>query len=192
MSKAFALRPDEAVCLTNLVRLMGELGREQEAIAICRKAIDLNPTYAVAFSELARLFQSIGEVDAAHSASVRALALDPGLPEAHHTLGNILADRGRLDEAIRSYRAALDIEPDDAIIRSTLVFKMQFASGYGAAAILEENRRWAELHEAPLVASIRSHPNDRSKDRPLRVGYVSPYFRRHSAALFLLPALLAS
>lgn len=187
--KAFMLQPGLAGALTNFVRLLAELGRRQEAIATCQSAMEDDPARADAFSELARLRQEAGEVDAAHAACIKALALDPGLAQAHHYLGNVLRDQGRLDEAIRSYRAALDLTPDDEIIRSALAFTVQFASNYDAAAILRENRRWAELHETPLQSSIAVHTNDRRKDRPLRVGYVAPYFHRHVAAQFLLPVL---
>ena len=39
----------------------------------------------------------------------------------------------------------------------------------------------------PLAAEIRSHTNDRSPDRRLRIGYVSPDFRWHPVARFILP-----
>jgi protein O-GlcNAc transferase len=50
-------------------------------------------------------------------------------------------------------------------------------------------RLWAERHETPLLSRSAGHANDRRRDRPLRIGYVSPYFRLHSAAFFLLPVL---
>jgi protein O-GlcNAc transferase len=189
MTRALKLQPDSESMLSSLVRLLRDLGRAHEAIAICRRLVDAVPTRADAFSTLAGLLQEVGEVDAAHAACVKALALNPDLAEAHNNLGNVLRDQGRLDEAIESYRRALELKPGAANFRSNLVFSVQFASGRGPDAILEEARRWAELHETPLLASVTRHVNDRSADRPLRVGYVSPYFRLHSAAFFLLPVL---
>src|SRR5690606_36677451 len=52
-----------------------------------------------------------------------------------------------------------------------------------------EHRSWAERHVAPLAAARRPHSNDRRRDRRLRIGYVSPDFREHSVARFLLPLL---
>src|SRR5690606_10711990 len=51
------------------------------------------------------------------------------------------------------------------------------------------HREWAERHVAPLASERRSHPNDRGRDRRLRIGYVSPDFREHSVARFMLPLI---
>jgi predicted O-linked N-acetylglucosamine transferase (SPINDLY family) len=53
------------------------------------------------------------------------------------------------------------------------------------SAIAEEHRRWNHLHARPLGQFIQSHANDRSPERRLRIGYVSPDFREHSVAFFL-------
>jgi predicted O-linked N-acetylglucosamine transferase (SPINDLY family) len=41
----------------------------------------------------------------------------------------------------------------------------------------------------PLAGSIQPHQNDRSRDRRLRIGYVSPDFTSHPAGRFVLPVL---
>ena len=55
----------------------------------------------------------------------------------------------------------------------------------------EEFRRWNQQHAAPLAKFIQPHRNDRSPDRRLRIGYVSPDFRNHCQALFTMPLLSA-
>jgi predicted O-linked N-acetylglucosamine transferase (SPINDLY family) len=68
---------------------------------------------------------------------------------------------------------------------------MNFHPGYDAETIAEEHRRWNHQHVEPLRKFIQAHSNDRSPDRRLRIGYISPDFRNHPVGRFLLP-LLAS
>ena len=187
--QAVTLRPDSPDMMGPYFGLMRDLGRAQAAIALCTRLIERAPTNPAARQELAELLYTVGQLDDAYAAATQAFALDPDRAETLNTLGNILRDQGRLDDALGLYRRALDIKPDAIGIRSNLVFSSQFASGIDSPALLAEARRWAEYHEAPLAADIVAHANPRKACRVLRVGYVSSYFRLHSAAFFLLPVL---
>jgi predicted O-linked N-acetylglucosamine transferase (SPINDLY family) len=189
LKKAVSLRPDFVEGFTNLIRVLRELGRAHEAAAICNQIIRVMPNYAEAYCELAGLLQELGQVGEARAMCARALSLRGDFPEALNNMGNILRDQGNLEGAIQSYRKALELKPEAIGIRGNLAFTLQFASGYDSAAILAENRRWAELHEKPLATEIRPHSNDRTPDRILKIGYVSSYFRLHCAAFFLMPVL---
>ena len=57
-----------------------------------------------------------------------------------------------------------------------------------AAALLEAHRDWVGRH-AWSVSWLGVHANDRSAERRLKVGYVSPDFRSHSVAHVLEPLL---
>ena len=49
--------------------------------------------------------------------------------------------------------------------------------------------RWAEAHERPLRDQIVPHTNERSPDRRLRIGYVSPDFWQHPVGYFIEPVI---
>jgi predicted O-linked N-acetylglucosamine transferase (SPINDLY family) len=66
---------------------------------------------------------------------------------------------------------------------------VQFHPDYDAARILAEHRQWAGKFAAPLAQEIARHQNDRTPDRRLRIGYVSPDLRLHPVGRFLLPLL---
>src|SRR5262249_6561269 len=59
----------------------------------------------------------------------------------------------------------------------------------GPKDILQEHKHWAQCHETPLLATARPLTNDLNPDRPLRVAYVSPDFRRHPVANTVEPVL---
>src|SRR5207237_467647 len=48
---------------------------------------------------------------------------------------------------------------------------------------------WKRRHADPLRALVRPWANERSPDRRLRIGYVSPHFHDHCVSLFTLPLL---
>src|SRR5206468_12265810 len=66
---------------------------------------------------------------------------------------------------------------------------LQFDADSTPAQVLEEHRNWAKRFAEPLAKEIKPHPNDRSPEGRLRVGYVSPNLRRHVVGLFMEPIL---
>jgi len=119
----------------------------------------------------------------------QALATEPGRKDIHRNLANVLARCGRVDEATQMFKEAVSLEPDDPALRSLYLLQLQYAAGYDARTLLEEAREWDIFHGRPLALAVEPHENDRSPDRRLRIGYVSPSFNVHVHAFFLLPLL---
>jgi predicted O-linked N-acetylglucosamine transferase (SPINDLY family) len=99
--------------------------------------------------------------------------------------------QGRIEEAIAAYRRALEIRPGDQWAHSNMLIAMNSRppSEHGGG-LLAEHVEWARRHAAGLYpAGTARFGNDSSQGRRLRVGYVSPDFRRHSVAYFVQPIL---
>jgi predicted O-linked N-acetylglucosamine transferase (SPINDLY family) len=186
---AVRLRPELAELHQNLASVLLDQMRAAEALESCQRAIQLEPDYAEAHNTLGRAFWHLRCLDEAEASHAHALRLKPDYAEAYLDLGNVLKDQGRLDDTIAAYRTAHQLKPDITYIHSNLVYALSFHPDYDGEAILAECRRWSERHAEPLAASIRPHPNDRSPERRLRIGYVSPDFRSHPVGRFLLPLL---
>jgi protein O-GlcNAc transferase len=188
--RALRLRPDYVEAHNNLGNALAGLGRLDQAVASFRRAIELRPDYVEAHGNLGDALRNSGKLTAAAAAYRAALARDADYAEAHHGLGNALVDQCRLDEAIACYRGALARKPDSAAFHSSLLFALNYHDGPSPEALHAQARRWNEQHAGhpPPEASF---PNDRTADRRLRIGYVSPDLRRHSVAHFLEPLLRA-
>jgi predicted O-linked N-acetylglucosamine transferase (SPINDLY family) len=167
------------------------MGRIDQAIDAYDRAITLRPDYAPAHCNLGRAMQESDRLDEAIAAYERALALKPDLVEAWNNLGSILAICGCVDESLACYRRAVALQPGFASAASNLLYTLHFHPGYDAPAILAEHRHWAARFAEPLARRLPPHTNDRTPDRRLKIGYVSPDFNTHVQALFV-PHLLGA
>jgi predicted O-linked N-acetylglucosamine transferase (SPINDLY family) len=136
--------------------------------------------------QTARLAQSQTRFDEAEAAFRQALAVDDSDPDAWIDLGNVLKSMARLDEAVECFNRALAIDPDRARAQDDYLSTLYVHPGYDGGAILQEHRKWGQ-RQAKLYQRIATHANDRSPDRRIRVGYVSPHFCGHANAFYLLP-----
>lgn len=183
---ALALNPDHADAYNNLGNVYRETKEYEAAATAFEAAIRLRPTFVAAYNNYAALLRALGRMDEAAKHLHKALELDSKSSVTHNNLGNILKDSGRLEEGIGHYRRAVECDPGNTEAHSNLVYAMLFLSE-DADPVIRESERWSAFHETPLLAAHRPHANDVTPDRRLRIGYVSPDFRDHCQALFILP-----
>jgi predicted O-linked N-acetylglucosamine transferase (SPINDLY family) len=185
--RAIALQPDMAGAHANLGNAFKSQGRLDEAIAAYNHATALRPEVAEIHSNLGLALWQGGRLDEAVVALNRALALRPELAEAYGNLGNVYRDQGRHDEALACFRKAVELDPECALTASSLLVTLHYHPDHDAEALLSEHRAWARRFAVPLAAQIRPHDNDRTPDRRLKVGFLSPDLRAHPVGRSLLP-----
>ena len=188
--EALAIQPDYAEAHINLGIALKELGRLDEAVASYHKALTIKPDYAEAHINLGNALRDLGKLEEAVASYHKALVIKPDYAEAHVNLGNALRDLGKLYEAVANYRKALAIKPDYAEAHSNLLFALNYGTEVTEVDFIEESRDWNRRH-ASVLAETLDHANDRSPDRRLRIGYVSPDMCRHSVSYFFEPLLAA-
>jgi predicted O-linked N-acetylglucosamine transferase (SPINDLY family) len=187
VQRAVALRPDAAVCRNNLGQVLQRLERDDEAARCYEAAIQLDPGYAEAHNNLGIVRARQDRLTDAEALYRKAIELDPEYAEPHTNRANLLKDQGELDAAIGCYRRAVELRPDLSELHSNLLLTLHYHPDYSPADLAREHRSWAERHVAPLAAVRRPHANHPDPDRRLRIGYVSPDFREHPVARFVLP-----
>jgi choline-sulfatase len=117
-----AERLDPAVAQVQFLEgtLLGQMGRNDQAVAALERTLALAPRYAAARFKLAIALVRLGRTDQATNTLKELLSQEPGDFRAWHNLAAIAYSRGDLDEAERLERRALAIAPDYAEAWNTL------------------------------------------------------------------------
>ena len=144
-----------------------------------------SPARLVSYLNLSHSLFQQGRYEAAVEAAQRASELGPEHAESYHNLGQLYVEQGRVGEGIETFREGLRHPPDSLMVRQGMLMAMHYLTGTRAEELFREHLKCAEIHAKPRAALIRPHRNDRSSERRLRIGYVSPDFRRHSVPRFI-------
>jgi predicted O-linked N-acetylglucosamine transferase (SPINDLY family) len=182
--------PRQAATLNNLGSAMKDAGQLPSALRCFHEALLLEPARAETHNHLGVVLKMIDLLDDALLFFQRALQIQPDYPEALNNLGLLFKDMARLDEAIACFERALATKPPRADVHSNLLYTLLFHPTRNVQ-LVHELQRWNSLHARFLQATAGAHHTDKTSGRRLKIGYVSPDFRHHCAASFLLP-LLAS
>lgn len=187
---ALRLQPDYALAHLNLGNVRQGQGRLDEAIASFRNGLARAPRHAALWNNLGDALRMKGDLAGAAEACRTAAECDPRDPRILNNLALVLMNEGHAHESIDVLQRSLALDPAQPEVRSNLIFIAHRVSDSGAL-IHEQLTQWQQLHAAPLRKTWPAHANDRSPDRPLRIGYVSPDFRDHAVGRTLLPVFLA-
>ena len=187
--QALALKPDDAQVHNNLGIVLKDLGRFDDAMASYRRALALKTDYAEAHYNLGIVLTDLGRLDDALASYRRALAFDPDNADVLHNLGLALQDQGRLEEALALLRHALKLKPGHLAAQASLLFCTNYHPDLSAQEVFKEYQDYDTRTGVPLRSAWLPHNNDKNPTRRLKVGYVSPDFREHSARNFLEPLL---
>ena len=184
LRRAAALAPQSANIQATLADVLAQTGDLAGALEAYRQATLVEPGFADAWAKLAWLLKGVGRYDEAEDACRSGLASSARHGMLHHVLAGTLFEQGRTGEALIEIRAALAIDPGAAAVGSELLRMLNYAEGQDPAAIFREHVVWDERHARALGEGAPAHGNVRDAQRLLRVGFTSPWFRKHAMTFF--------
>ena len=187
--KALKCNPNHEVVYYNLAIIYKQRWQLEDAIACYQKVLQLNPANADAYANLGTVLQKQGKIEGAIAFYQKAIELNPTNADAYANLGTVLQEQGQLQDAEIYYRRALQIRPSHSIAYSNLLLSMSYNSYHDAHKIFAEHVRFAKQIAEPLYPNNPAYLNERIPSRRLKIGYVSPDFRKHSVAYFIEPVL---
>lgn len=186
---AMLLEPESPEPYINMVSAMISMGDYAGAVEHGQIAVQLNPSNSLAHDNLGAALLYSNQTQQAIEAFEQALLVEPRMTSAIGNLGSAYLSRGNLDLAISHSRRALSHDPMHVGATSNLLFALNYHPELTAETIYEDYKKFNETIGVPLQKMWRPHVNAAAGHRKLRVGYVSPDFRRHSVMQFMEPIL---
>jgi tetratricopeptide (TPR) repeat protein len=121
LSEGIAAHPHSATLANNYAAVLERRGQYDEARTIAERAMLDDATLPQLQKNLGDLYYRLGRYDDALEAYLRATKANPDLgDDVYLKLGNIRLRRRERDEAIRCWERALELDPDNAIVRTNL------------------------------------------------------------------------
>jgi predicted O-linked N-acetylglucosamine transferase (SPINDLY family) len=172
-----------------LATVSHRMGQWHEAVGHGQQAVAIDSRNVAALNNLGTILAEGGRHDDAIVCFERAIEIDLASAAALGNLAGSLQALGRSGEAIDHHRRAVAADPGKSDLHSSLLYALNYHPDSDADLLFEEHRAWGVRHADPLTAASVPRVVDRSPERRLRVGYVSPHFKSHAVNFFVEPIL---
>jgi predicted O-linked N-acetylglucosamine transferase (SPINDLY family) len=189
--KAIAIRPNYAEAHSNLGTILQELGQLDRAEASYKKAIEIKSNYAEAHSNLGAMQRLKGQyVDALTSIS-SSLAINNKNARTLQEYSTLQAQMSNFHDVCKYSNEALKLvslnikNQQASKLWESRLYTWIYHPDLSAQEICAEYVKWGNQFIQNVQEQFSSR--DRTPNRKLRIGYVSPDFRGHSCRFYFEP-----
>ena len=187
---ALRLNPRHALATQNLAIVFAQSNMINEGLLTIERAQMFDGVHGVIQVNKAFMCLEADRIDDALAAAEKAMAMCPDVPSspaADHgfvmsrfAMAMTAATAGMPEKSLAAYAEMLTKDPKHAMAGPNACF-VQTLTPSTPADLLVQRQKWYAVNK--YTGHRRSHPNDRSPDRVLKVGYVSGDFKTHSASM---------
>ena len=96
---------------------------------------------------------------------------------------------GNYNKSIHHRKLAVKLDPNSYSYLESLLFDLNYSSDMTAEEIFEYYEQFDKKFGLPLKDKWNTFAQPKVQKNKLKIGYVSPDFKRHSVQSFLLPTL---
>jgi predicted O-linked N-acetylglucosamine transferase (SPINDLY family) len=189
--RAIDLNPSIVQLHLNMAFTHLELRQFTEALHAAQKAVELDPQSVDGWFAMGNAHCFLHQTGASMAAFERVLALNPQYPEALINLGNAYSDQGRISEALDCYRRANEVDSTCLPAVENILSTLHYSPECGLAEIYRAHVAWDEKFARQFREQWQPFDNDRSPERPLRIGLYSNNLGNHPVGYFVRAAFEA-
>lgn len=190
LDMALYLAPNDPELHYRIALLKSHQGEFIEAFALLEKSIQLSPEFMAPRIDYVAALTHLGRFDEAIAQSNWLLERVPDSAAALCNLGNVHKALGNVNEAVSCFKRCVLLDPGFLPARTNLLLALNYAQGFSPEEIFAEHIEFERAHVQGAFCPHHAHPNSTSLPRRLKVGYVSPDFRKHAVAYFIEPLLM--
>ena len=188
--KAIILNPKYYEAFNNLGAVLGKNEQFEEAEKSIAKAISINPHFPEAFNTQATFLIKSENFEKALVKIKRAIELKPDFSAAYRNLALIYDEFGNHNLSSKYLEIAKDLDPNlFSKDPDYILYNSNYSPKMSAEKIFEFYKEYYQKFELPLQKEWKPFPHIQKAKKKLKIGYVSPDFKKHSAQNFLLPIL---
>jgi len=119
----------------------------------------------------------------------KALEIRPAFSAAQRTLFSALIKKGKIKESLALSQNILKQFPNEIDHHVRYLFNLNYDENISPEKIMHEHLRWGEAISNAAKNNKKKIFSNNSNAQKIRIGYVSPDFRKHSVAFFFAPLL---
>jgi FkbM family methyltransferase len=187
--QATHIKPDFIEAYNNMGIALKDLKRYEDSLISLQKALAINPFFIDAHINSGNTLSEQCRFTEALSCYHKAFEINPKSIEALTNIAYIFSIQGKMKESLSYYQKALEMDPDHATAHSNFLFSLHYQDLIDFRELSEQHKSWGKQVARTLTRNTSPHANDMTPGRRLRIGYVSPDFRKHSVAYFVEPIL---
>lgn len=190
---ALALAPTRAVSWNNAAHACIEAEQFELGFQYAQVGLALDDQTPALVLNFARGAQGIGQLQLAQRALTQLLQAWPDFARAEQQLGQVLIELGQHEQALAAFGRVLEKEPANSGALSSQLFLCNYIESESQADLFARAKAFARAlaqglpevtHEPVSDADLQAE-----RRRPLRIGFVSGDFRRHSVGSFFWTVL---
>lgn len=172
--------------LNNMGVIRHGQGRNAEALPLFEEALQRQPNTPQTLINKGNTLLALGRYKEAETAFLKAVEAAPTHANVWNSLGFYYAQLVETADSMECYRRAIDLDPKHAAATSNYLFELNIA---------DVNRPECFAAHVAMAQLMPTGPsseltNTFNPNKPLRVGYLSPDFRRHPLVSFFEPMLV--